>query len=734
MNTTSNNYESTKWGNGRVSGTCFKRNGGNKWTVRVKGYPDKLFENLEDAKEYQTKCSNAGKLTKNQYKIISQNGEKKYLIVQLSQDYVMLTDYKYKEIIDTYPLCVTCSGSSKDPDYYVLLVVDGKNMLFHKYITGNEMTDHINREPLDNRTENLRPTNHLLNNRNRISKKNSELNQDIGIRKVDNDTSFQARIKASGKEISRQFSIIKYGEDKAKKKAIEWRKKMSTAVENSNGLILPDDAKQNLITFKDIMKKYAENFKWKQKDDIFYELNQAFDQEAYEEIEDYDESNFGKLTKEVLELLKEKNMKLISKNLKIEKKLEEIEVCCPNRHEFKTNYSFIKKRNCPLCFPYYNEEICRNIFEKMFEESFYRQKPKWLEGLELDGYNKDLNLAFEYQGIQHYQFIKYLQENEEEFQKRLKNDKRKLELCNKNNVNLVIIPYNTENLKEFIEHKCLSFGYKDINTDFEISIESVDDIKKIKYFDNQNKEINVNETPKFEEPSSEFEEDGDFEILSKEEKLKRIKDSFIKLYSDYDIDKIDLVLNKIEHIKHNCKEYKYCSKCNEWKDISEFYKHKQSYDCLARICKICKNISSKPSAKNWKQENKEKVKEYNKMYREKMKDKKLENKKEEIKDEDKKNEDIESEDPKRNEKISQKMKEFLATEEGKKSKEESHKKRSETMAKQREEIQQNLTSKICKKCNTDKEISEFSKKSDTKDGYQPYCRDCVNAAKRAARK
>ena len=620
MNQSSSVYESTKWGNGRISGTCFKRNGANKWTVRVKGYSDKLFENLDEAKEYQTKCSNAGKLTKNQYKVISQDGEKKYLLVQLSQDYVMLTDYKYKDIIDTYPLCVTKSSNSES-DYYPLLVVDGENKRFHKYITGNEMTDHINREPLDNRMENLRTTNHSLNNRNRISKKNNELNQDIGIRKVDNDTSYQARIKVSGKEISRQFSITKHGEDKAKNLAIEWRKKMGDAVENSNGLILPDDAKQNLITFREIMKKFAENFKWKQKENIFYELNQAFEdsEEIEEPEEEVDESKFGKFTKEILEFLKEKNMKLISKNLKIDKKLEEIEVCCPNGHEFKTNYNYIKKRNCPLCFPYYNEEICRNIFEKMFEESFYRQKPKWLEGLELDGYNKDLNLAFEYQGIQHYQFIKFLQENEKEFKKRLDNDKRKIELCKNNNVNLVIIPYDTDNLKEFIEHKCLSFGYKDINTDFDVSIDSVDDIKKIKYFDNQNKEVNKEDTPEFEEPDSDFEEENDSEVLTKEEKLKKIKDAFIKLYPKFDIDKVDIVLKKIAHIKYNSKEYKYCSRCNEWKDISEFYKHKKTYDSLARNCKKCKNISSRNSSKNWKQENKEKIKEYNKIYRKKIK-------------------------------------------------------------------------------------------------------------------
>jgi hypothetical protein len=61
---------------------------------------------------------------------------------------------------------------------------------------------------------------------------------------------------------------------------------------------------------------------------------------------------------------------------------------------------------------------------------------------------------------------------------------------------------------------------------------------------------------------------------------------------------------------------------------------------------------------------------------------------------------------------------------------ESHKKRSITMTEQREKIRESITEKECKKCNNIKLISLFNKKSDTKDGYQPYCRECINIIKR----
>jgi hypothetical protein len=80
------------------------------------------------------------------------------------------------------------------------------------------------------------------------------------------------------------------------------------------------------------------------------------------------------------------------------------------------------------------------------------------------------------------------------------------------------------------------------------------------------------------------------------------------------------------------------------------------------------------------------------------------------------------------------VKKFNATEKGKKLKQESHKKRSETMAKQKEEFRANLTEKQCGTCKETKQISEFGSKKDAKDGHQPNCKICVLQIKQEWRK
>jgi len=103
---------------------------------------------------------------------------------------------------------------------------------------------------------------------------------------------------------------------------------------------------------------------------------------------------------------------------------------------------------CPLCANHINskgEKMTRQLFEEIFNGySFDKSRPDWLINpetnckLELDGYNKQLKLAFEYQGQQHYNAIKLWggKKNLESIQRR---DKIKRKLCKAKGITLIEI-------------------------------------------------------------------------------------------------------------------------------------------------------------------------------------------------------------------------------------------------------------------------------------------------------
>ena len=130
---------------------------------------------------------------------------------------------------------------------------------------------------------------------------------------------------------------------------------------------------------------------------------------------------------------------------------------CDKNHQWQTTFNCIKSGNwCPNCASHKSEKLCRGIFEDLLLEQFPTKRPKWLEGLELDGINESLNIAFEYNGIQHYEFNKRFHNNDpEEFELQKARDKKKYAICQKRGLNLIIIPYqydytNPEEMREFI--------------------------------------------------------------------------------------------------------------------------------------------------------------------------------------------------------------------------------------------------------------------------------------------
>ena len=71
-----------------------------------------------------------------------------------------------------------------------------------------------------------------MNNRGNVHKGASGI---LGIRFVQKDSSWQARIKQDGKEYTQSFSIKKYGDDGAKQMALNARELMNKRFNSQNG-------------------------------------------------------------------------------------------------------------------------------------------------------------------------------------------------------------------------------------------------------------------------------------------------------------------------------------------------------------------------------------------------------------------------------------------------------------------------------------------------------------------
>jgi len=191
---------------------------------------------------------------------------------------------------------------------------------------------------------------------------------------------------------------------------------------------------------------------------------------------------------EIRKIAKSKGGKCLSKEYKtahIKMKFQ-----CDSGHVWKCQPNNIKNgRWCPYCSKYLTERKCRYIFEKTFNKKFPKYRFKCNESLlELDGYCKKLKLAFEYNGIQHYKFIKKWHKTKEGFRKTKERDLCKKEWCNSHKVNLIVIPCqiakNDQDLLDFLSPKLNVLDIKNTNSlrdlsEFYTSNSQLQELKKI---------------------------------------------------------------------------------------------------------------------------------------------------------------------------------------------------------------------------------------------------------------
>jgi hypothetical protein len=106
------------------------------------------------------------------------------------------------------------------------------------------------------------------------------------------------------------------------------------------------------------------------------------------------------------------------------------------------------------------ETICRKTMEKIYGVKFDKKRPKFLRNpktgkcLELDCYNEDLQIAVEYNGVQHYKYPNFFHKTKDSFIEQVRRDMLKADLCDKYGIYLITVPYNVP--YEMIPHYIIS--------------------------------------------------------------------------------------------------------------------------------------------------------------------------------------------------------------------------------------------------------------------------------------
>jgi len=133
-----------------------------------------------------------------------------------------------------------------------------------------------------------------------------------------------------------------------------------------------------------------------------------------------------------------------------------ITLICERHGEFDIipHYHLSSLSGCPRCTNFVNENECILIIETLTGNKFNKCRPKFLKGLELDGYNEELKVAIEYNGEQHYKIIDFFHRNGiYDLQKQMEKDKRKNEICKENGIHLITVPYYIEDKVTFIQEQ-----------------------------------------------------------------------------------------------------------------------------------------------------------------------------------------------------------------------------------------------------------------------------------------
>lgn len=228
-------------------------------------------------------------------------------------------------------------------------------------------------------------------------------------------------------------------------------------------------ADKNKQKISDYNKKYRENNK--EKVQSYYKVS---DEQKQQNKINHRQQYFNKFKK----IVEQNGGNCLGTVDDYESAHSKIKVKCKDGHEWETSLNTLNKNCwCPTCSTFTSELIALESCKHLFDKPFVKVKPIWLKNkddnrLELDIYNKTLKLAVEYNGIQHYKYIKHFHKTKKNYYKRLEDDKTKVQLCEEHDISLIVIPHTVQcnDICKYIydEAKKLGFNPPNLPKDFDL--------------------------------------------------------------------------------------------------------------------------------------------------------------------------------------------------------------------------------------------------------------------------
>lgn len=136
---------------------------------------------------------------------------------------------------------------------------------------------------------------------------------------------------------------------------------------------------------------------------------------------------------------------------------EPVRIKCRNNHIWSPRATNVIHAGawCPECGKHKLEHFAREIFQTLTGKKFPSGYYTWLtyrgRQLQLDGYCKELEIAFEYQGAQHYRYIQYFSRSRSGYEQMRLRDRKKKVICKRRGITLITIPnVQKDKLEDYI--------------------------------------------------------------------------------------------------------------------------------------------------------------------------------------------------------------------------------------------------------------------------------------------